>query len=147
MTLGNAAAAHVRLIVWCMDCRHQVEPDPAEMATRYGAETTLPDLARAARVLKLREPKRGHGGDGYRAAMIAPYRRGRPARGARLGLRSSAVTGLAGGGSRGAPGSFPRMARRVLMRGDSGNRSSAIVRFSSRRSAAASSSVSSRCMA
>jgi len=32
MTLGNAAAAHVRPIVWCLDCRHQVEPDPAEMA-------------------------------------------------------------------------------------------------------------------
>jgi len=43
MTLGNAAAAHVRLIVWCLDCRHQVEPDPAEMAERYGAEMTVPD--------------------------------------------------------------------------------------------------------
>jgi hypothetical protein len=32
MTLGNAAAARVRLIVWCLDCQHQVEPDPAEMA-------------------------------------------------------------------------------------------------------------------
>jgi Zn finger protein HypA/HybF involved in hydrogenase expression len=39
MTLGNAAAAHVRLIVWCLDCHHQVEPDPAEMA----AETSVPD--------------------------------------------------------------------------------------------------------
>jgi hypothetical protein len=27
------------LNVWCLDCRHQVEPDPAEMAERYGAET------------------------------------------------------------------------------------------------------------
>jgi Zn finger protein HypA/HybF involved in hydrogenase expression len=43
MTLGNAAAARVRLIVWCKDCRHQIEPDPAEMAQRYGAETTVPD--------------------------------------------------------------------------------------------------------
>jgi Zn finger protein HypA/HybF involved in hydrogenase expression len=43
MTLGNAAAARVRLIVWCLDCRHQVEPDPAEMAQRYGAEMTVPD--------------------------------------------------------------------------------------------------------
>jgi hypothetical protein len=32
-----------RLIVWCWDCRHQVEPDAAEMAERYGAETTVPD--------------------------------------------------------------------------------------------------------
>ena len=39
MTLGAAAAAGVRLIVWCKECRHRVEPDPAEMATRYGAET------------------------------------------------------------------------------------------------------------
>jgi Zn finger protein HypA/HybF involved in hydrogenase expression len=43
MTLGNAAAARVRLIVWCKDCGHQVEPDPGEMAQRYGAETTVPD--------------------------------------------------------------------------------------------------------
>ena len=43
MTLGNAAAAQVRLIVWCPDCRHQVEPDSAEMAKHYGAETTVPD--------------------------------------------------------------------------------------------------------
>jgi hypothetical protein len=43
MTLGNAAAAKVRLIVWCLDCRHQVEPDPAEMAKRYGVGMTVPD--------------------------------------------------------------------------------------------------------
>jgi hypothetical protein len=39
MTLGNAAAARV----WFKACQHQVEPDPAEMADRYGAETTVPD--------------------------------------------------------------------------------------------------------
>jgi Zn finger protein HypA/HybF involved in hydrogenase expression len=43
MTLGNAAAARVRFIVWCLDCRHQIEPEPAEMAERYGAGTTVPD--------------------------------------------------------------------------------------------------------
>jgi hypothetical protein len=43
MTLGNAASARVRLIVWCKDCQHRVEPDPAAMAERYGAETTVPD--------------------------------------------------------------------------------------------------------
>jgi hypothetical protein len=43
MTLGNAAAAHVRLIVWCLDCCHQVEPDPAEMVERYGVEMSVPD--------------------------------------------------------------------------------------------------------
>jgi hypothetical protein len=31
------------LIVWCKACRHQVEPDPAEMAARYDAETPVPD--------------------------------------------------------------------------------------------------------
>jgi hypothetical protein len=39
-TLGSTAAARVRLTVWCKDCRHQVEPDPAEMAVPYGAGTT-----------------------------------------------------------------------------------------------------------
>jgi Zn finger protein HypA/HybF involved in hydrogenase expression len=43
MTLGGAAAAQLRFIVWCKDCRHQVEPDPAEMAQRYGAEMTVPE--------------------------------------------------------------------------------------------------------
>jgi hypothetical protein len=43
MTLGNAAAARVRLIVWCRDCGRQVEPDPEAMAERYGAETTVPE--------------------------------------------------------------------------------------------------------
>ena len=38
MTLGNAAAARVRLIVWCRACSHQIEPDPAEMAARYGGD-------------------------------------------------------------------------------------------------------------
>jgi hypothetical protein len=27
----------------CRDCHHQVEPDPAEMARRYGPESTVPD--------------------------------------------------------------------------------------------------------
>jgi hypothetical protein len=43
MTLGAAAAASVRLIVWCRGCGHQVEPDPGEMAARYGAETPVLD--------------------------------------------------------------------------------------------------------
>ena len=41
MTLGAAAAACVRLIVWCKTCQHQVEPDPAEQANRYGAATNV----------------------------------------------------------------------------------------------------------
>ena len=43
VTLDTGAAAGVRLIVWCRKCDHQVEPDPAEMATRYGAETSVLD--------------------------------------------------------------------------------------------------------
>jgi hypothetical protein len=42
MTLGNAAAARVGLIVWCNACGHRAEPDPAEIAQRYGAEITVP---------------------------------------------------------------------------------------------------------
>jgi hypothetical protein len=41
MTLGVAAAAQVRLIVWCKACVRQVEPDPGEMAARYGAEMSV----------------------------------------------------------------------------------------------------------
>jgi hypothetical protein len=44
MILGNAAAAHIRLIVWCRDCGHPVEPAPAEVASRYGSETSVPTL-------------------------------------------------------------------------------------------------------
>ncbi|MBV8400521.1 MAG: hypothetical protein JOZ17_17545 [Acetobacteraceae bacterium] len=42
MTLGNAAA-RVRLIVWCRKCGRQVEPEPAELARRYGADMPVPD--------------------------------------------------------------------------------------------------------
>jgi hypothetical protein len=42
-TLGSTAAAHTWLIVWCRDCRHQIEPDPAAMAERYGDELSVPD--------------------------------------------------------------------------------------------------------
>jgi hypothetical protein len=40
MTLGGAAAARVRLIVWCKECQHQVEPDLAES---YGPEMPVPE--------------------------------------------------------------------------------------------------------
>jgi hypothetical protein len=43
MTLGNAARAGVRLIVWCKTCLNHVEPDPAEQARRYGADTAVPE--------------------------------------------------------------------------------------------------------
>jgi Zn finger protein HypA/HybF involved in hydrogenase expression len=40
-TLGSTAAASARIIVWCRDCRHQVEPDAAELVQRYGADTPV----------------------------------------------------------------------------------------------------------
>jgi hypothetical protein len=42
MTLG-AAAARVRLIVWCREWSHQVEPAPAETPASYGAAITVFD--------------------------------------------------------------------------------------------------------
>jgi DNA-directed RNA polymerase subunit RPC12/RpoP len=42
-TLGTTAAAQARKVVWCRDCRHRVEPDPAELARRHGAETSVLD--------------------------------------------------------------------------------------------------------
>ena len=56
MTLGNAANAELRLTVWCQGYGHQVEPDLAEMAARYGAETPVLDW-REACVLALRQPQ------------------------------------------------------------------------------------------
>jgi hypothetical protein len=41
--IGAAAAAGVRLIVWCRACRRQIEPDPAELAERYGAGIAVLD--------------------------------------------------------------------------------------------------------
>jgi hypothetical protein len=40
-TLGSTARAGVRLVVWCRACSHQVEPDPGELAARYGADTPV----------------------------------------------------------------------------------------------------------
>ena len=42
MTLGNAKA-ELRLIVWCCARGHHVEPDPAELAERCGADTPVLD--------------------------------------------------------------------------------------------------------
>ena len=42
-TLGSTAAAGARIIVWCRGCGWQVEPNPAEMAARYDADTPIPD--------------------------------------------------------------------------------------------------------
>jgi hypothetical protein len=42
MTLGNAARAWVRLIVWCRDCGRQIEPDAATLADRLAAAESEP---------------------------------------------------------------------------------------------------------
>jgi hypothetical protein len=55
MTLGNAAANHIRIIVWRKACQHQVEPDPAEMASRHGARPCS-TVARAARQCRRFDP-------------------------------------------------------------------------------------------
>jgi hypothetical protein len=63
MTLGNAAGARVRLIVWCKGCQHQAEPDPR----RDGCSVTRRDyparLQRAAGLFPLRQPAGRYGGD------------------------------------------------------------------------------------
>jgi hypothetical protein len=45
MTLGQALAAQVRLIVWYKGCWHRAEPDVADQVDRYGEETTVIDWA------------------------------------------------------------------------------------------------------
>ena len=46
MTLESAAAAHLRLVVWCKACGYRGEPDLAEQARWYGPETTVPERRR-----------------------------------------------------------------------------------------------------
>jgi hypothetical protein len=48
MTLGNAAAAEVRLIVWPLD-----RARPPEMAKRHGGEVTIPDDQEAVIAVRL----------------------------------------------------------------------------------------------
>jgi len=45
-TLGSTAAAQARLVVWCRDCQHKLEPDPAEQAARYGADLPVRTLVK-----------------------------------------------------------------------------------------------------
>jgi len=42
-TLGGTAGAGARIVVWCRSCHHQVEPEAAAMAERYGADVPVPD--------------------------------------------------------------------------------------------------------
>jgi hypothetical protein len=70
-TLGSSAAAGVRLIVWCRDCGHQVEADPAEQAQRYGAEMTVPEWRDRLVCSKMRQPRDRYGGYWDRAPGLA----------------------------------------------------------------------------
>jgi hypothetical protein len=74
MTLGNAAVAHVRLIVVAGDCQHQVEPAPAEMVARYGAATQVLDWREWLVCSKCGGPRNRYGPDRDGAAIT-----GRPA--------------------------------------------------------------------
>jgi hypothetical protein len=49
MTLGQAFAAKVRLIVWCKSCGHQAEPDVATQVAQHGATMPVLDWARFLR--------------------------------------------------------------------------------------------------
>jgi hypothetical protein len=48
MTLGQAVAAHVR-IVWCKSCNHRAEPDIATLVAQHGSGMTVIDWARLLR--------------------------------------------------------------------------------------------------
>jgi len=45
MTLGQALAAHVRLIAWCKSCNHRAEPDLAIQVAQHGSGMPVPDWA------------------------------------------------------------------------------------------------------
>jgi hypothetical protein len=49
MTLGNAFAAKVRLIVWCKTCGHRAEPDVADQVAHHGEAMTVINWARRLR--------------------------------------------------------------------------------------------------
>ena len=49
MTLGQALAASVRLIVWCKSCNHRAEPDIAVQVAQHGSGMPVPDWARLLR--------------------------------------------------------------------------------------------------
>jgi hypothetical protein len=49
LTLGQALAAHVRLIVWCKGCGHQSEPDVATQVAHHGSGMPVIDWGRLLR--------------------------------------------------------------------------------------------------
>jgi hypothetical protein len=49
LTLGQALAAQVRLIVWCKGCNHRADPDIAAQVAQHGSGMTVIDWARLLR--------------------------------------------------------------------------------------------------
>ena len=46
LTLGQALAAHVRIIAWCKSCNHRAEPDIATQVAHHGSGMPVIDWAR-----------------------------------------------------------------------------------------------------
>jgi hypothetical protein len=55
MTLGQALAAKVPLLVWFKRCWHRAEPEVADRIARYGADLPVPEWTAARPV-----PKKGY---------------------------------------------------------------------------------------
>jgi hypothetical protein len=69
MTLGNDAAARVRLIVWCKDCRHSDRARSRRDGRPIWRGDARPRMARAACVLAVRQPGGRYGRDRDRAVI------------------------------------------------------------------------------
>src|SRR5437763_5143816 len=54
MTLGQALAAQVRIIVWCKSCDHRAEPDIATQVAQHGSGMPVPDWARLFALFPMR---------------------------------------------------------------------------------------------
>jgi hypothetical protein len=54
LTLGQALAAHVRLIVWCKSCNHRAEPDVATQFAQHGARKTRYSLGASVALYRMR---------------------------------------------------------------------------------------------
>ena len=73
MRLGNAAAARVRLIMWCKACGRQVEPMLPRWPSGTGP-TLLSSIGASGSLLPVRQPRRRHRGDRDRAAIASTGR-------------------------------------------------------------------------
>jgi len=70
MTLGNAAAARVRLIVWLQGVRSPGRARPCGDRPAVRRRDRRSRLARSAGVLAMRQPRCRHGGDWDRAEVV-----------------------------------------------------------------------------